>query len=145
MSYSQSGNSMDTRDKILTCSRARSEAEALHASATAFQVVTGYFDVLQPALLEELERCAVPGMRLFAVVLEPANPILASRARAELAAALRVIDYVVPITAGLDELIRDMRPERHIPMEAADEKGTEELIALVFNRHGREREWRLRN
>lgn len=139
MSYSQSGNSMDTRTKILTGSGARAEAEALHASGTALQAVTGYFDVLQPAMLRALEQCAAPGMRLFACVLEPAHPVLPARARAELAAALRMVDYVVPITAGLEELIRDMRPERQTALEAMDDRGTEALMALVFRRHERER------
>lgn len=42
-----------------------------------------------------LNEIAEPGGVLVAVVTEPARPILAARARAELVAALQIVDYVV--------------------------------------------------
>jgi bifunctional ADP-heptose synthase (sugar kinase/adenylyltransferase) len=86
---------MDTRTKILTL-----EA-ACRQRASSPVVVTGYFDVLRAAhihALEEIRRRTFggnPAGTLIAFVMPCALELLPQSARAELAAALRVIDYVV--------------------------------------------------
>ena len=78
---------MDTRTKIID----RSSIPAQGA-----RLVSGYFDPLTAAALASLERlrAETPGP-LVAVITDPENPVLPARARAELVAALALIDYVV--------------------------------------------------
>lgn len=55
----------------------------------------GYFD---PLLAEHVERIAgerEPGVVLVVEVINPAQPLLEQRARAELVAALSTVDFVV--------------------------------------------------
>jgi hypothetical protein len=79
---------MDTRDKILTVAAARAMSRPLTVVATASTL-------LRADLVKQLEALRTPGRALLAAVL-PAEPeLLPRRARAELLAALRVVDYVV--------------------------------------------------
>ena len=132
---------MDTRSKILTLENALTVAASLRDDGTPFRVVTGYFDVLQPALLPLLQRAAERS-RLFAVVLNPANALLPAGARAELAAALRVIDYVIPWPGDPAELVAAMQPGAWVRAESEHAQSAERLIEHVFERHGLKRERR---
>ena len=78
---------MDTRSKILNAD----------AAPRACTVVTGAFDVLLAADARELAeiRASHPNRPLLVVVLPLPAPLLPQRARAELVAALRMVDYVV--------------------------------------------------
>jgi hypothetical protein len=110
---------MDTRDKILTLAAARRLDLPLTVIATASTI-------LRAGLIDELAALRRPGRALLAVVL-PAEPeLLPRRARAELLAALRIVDYVtiadVPELDGLDaihlesrdlELVRRVRGPVH--------------------------------
>jgi len=73
---------MDTRHKIIP-------ASAVPPGCT---IVTGYFDPLLAADARALASLPRP---IAAVVLPLDNALLPQRARAELVAALRIIDYVV--------------------------------------------------
>ena len=102
---------MDTRRKILTPSKALEAALALRASGTSITLITGYFDVLQP-----------------------------SQARAELAAALQVIDYVIYSSSAPSELaaagfVATLAPDRHIRAEKDHLAAREQLIRHVVERH----------
>jgi hypothetical protein len=86
---------MDTRDKILTLAAARRLGRPLTVVAVASTL-------LRADLVNEMAALRRPGRPLLAVVL-PAEPeLLPRRARAELLAALRVVDYV--LIAELAEL-----------------------------------------
>ena len=87
---------MDTRDKIVDSSRAAQLVAGLRSHGSALKVVTGYFDVLIAEHSRRLLEVADGADILFAVVLDPPEPVLGARARAELVAALGVVDYVVP-------------------------------------------------
>ena len=87
---------MDTREKIVDASRAAALVAALRSNGSALKVVTGYFDVLIAEHSRRLREVADGADILFAVVLDPPEPVLGARARAELVAALGVVDYVVP-------------------------------------------------
>ena len=87
---------MDTRNKIIPPDRAVSLVDELRAQGAAVRVVTGYFDVLVADHVRRLGEIADGSCVLFALVLDPPQPLLSGRARAELVAALAVIDYVVP-------------------------------------------------
>ncbi|MGD0497812.1 MAG: hypothetical protein ABSC23_05185 [Bryobacteraceae bacterium] len=121
---------MDTRAKILTPAAAR----RLPAPVA---IATGLFDVLRAGHVRELRQAreAAPGARLVAVALPMENAVLDQRARAELAAALRVVDYVV--IANRDEahsLIDALDPVRVVRLEAADERRVSQLREHVHRR-----------
>ncbi len=79
---------MDTRTKIV------GEQEALRLAAAGAIVVRGYFDPLLAEHAERLAQVKPGGAKLLVAIASPADPLLPSRARAELVAGLRVVDYV---------------------------------------------------
>jgi bifunctional ADP-heptose synthase (sugar kinase/adenylyltransferase) len=116
---------MDTRRKIIP-------AESAPSGCT---VVTGYFDVLQADDARELAALSKP---VVAVVLPLAGELLRQQARAELAAGLRMIDYVVLAgDAGPDTLIERLRPAQVVRLEAAQAQRLRQLKEHVRNRHTR--------
>ncbi len=125
---------MDTRTKILSTQQAVATAQSLREAGRKVCVVTGYFDPLLAAHARRLAASRDHADALMAVVCSPDRPILAARARAELVAALAVVDYVVLAEDGLVEALRGAGAavERH---EDLDEQITRELIAHVQRRH----------
>jgi bifunctional ADP-heptose synthase (sugar kinase/adenylyltransferase) len=108
---------LDTRKKIIPLHELE---ERLQASAAHW--VSGHFD---PLLAEHVRRLAEkrePGRMLVVEVTNPSQPLLAQRARAELVAALSMVDYVV-LGAGRD---------------ASDTDITERFIEHVLQRHAQE-------
>lgn len=79
---------MDTRPKIVGVE------EALRLAAAGATVVSGYFDPLLASHAERLAELKRNRTPLLVVIASPANPILPVRARAELVAGLRTVDYV---------------------------------------------------
>ena len=91
---------MDTREKIV------SATEAARLASSGAILVSGYFDPLlasHAARLAELKRGGSP---LVVVIVSSADSILPARARAELVAGLRVVDYVIESLDGLAPQIR---------------------------------------
>jgi bifunctional ADP-heptose synthase (sugar kinase/adenylyltransferase) len=126
---------MDTRKKIIEPARAREIARELHSRLT---LVTGYFDVLRTGHIRRLQQLAAAGKGLMVVVLDPPQPILSQRARAELVAALAMVDYVVPAGQdGLDDLLNAFPADAIAREEASDLPRTQELTAHVQRRHSR--------
>ena len=97
---------MDTRKKI--------------ALAGAI-VVTGHFDPLTAAHTRRLTELKREGVPLVVVITSPPEPILPAAARAELVAALSVVDQVIIA----DEVVRE---------EQADTARAAQLIELVRSR-----------
>ena len=121
---------MDTRSKILTLAEAASLPGPL-------AMVTGHFDILRAAHIHALEalRSSAAGARLLAVVLPAPDEILAQPARAELVAALRVIDYVVIADAAEARRLADsLQPVEIVRLEAADALRARELKGHVHRR-----------
>jgi glycerol-3-phosphate cytidylyltransferase-like family protein len=117
---------VDTRSKILTFA----EAMELRPPVT---LVTGYFDVLRVGDASEL--AAVRHHPLLVVVLPLANEILPQRARAELVAALRVVDYVVTAVYGDVERLKDrLRPVEFVRLEVAEASRAKQLMEHVDRR-----------
>jgi hypothetical protein len=117
---------MDTRNKILTLAAAM---ELRPAGAVA----TGYFDVLRAEDARELAR--VGHHPLLVVVLPVAGEILTQRARAELVAALRVVDYVVTgDDSDVERLVTGLRPVEFVRLEAAEASRAQQLIEHVHRR-----------
>lgn len=84
---------MDTRTKIIA------EAQAVEI-AEGFTVVTGYFDVLLADHVRALRKIAEGGRRIIVVVRDSPDALLPQAARAELVAALAMVDYVVASENG---------------------------------------------
>ena len=116
---------MDTRNKIVS-------PEAVPAGCT---LVVGYFDVLFAEHARELSALPRP---LVVLVMPLTCELLPRRARAELAAGLRIIDYVVVAEDGnTDALFASLHPARIVRMEAADARRNRQLIEHVRNRQTR--------
>ena len=126
---------MDTREKIIEPARAR---EIAREQGSRLTLVTGYFDVLRTSHIQRLRQMAEAGKGLMVVVLDPPQPILSRRARAELVAALAMVDYVVPAGQdGLDDLLNAFPADAIAREEVSDLPRTQELTAHVQRRHSR--------
>lgn len=127
---------MDTRTKILTPQAARD----LHIAQPV--LVTGYFDLLRAAHVCELEavlRRTAAGA-LVAIVMPWNEAVLSQRARAEMAAALRVLDYVVTpdetdAEGDLRSLVAALSPLEVVRLEPSHALRNRELIEHVQQRH----------
>jgi glycerol-3-phosphate cytidylyltransferase-like family protein len=123
---------MDTRNKILT----RAAALAL-SPARPLVVVKGYFDVLRAAHARELDeiRRRTSAATLLALVLPLDDALLPLAARAELVAALRMVDYVLPGDAEeSDRLVSSLGPAETVSLEDADMRRARQLIEHVHRR-----------
>jgi glycerol-3-phosphate cytidylyltransferase-like family protein len=109
----------------------------MRAEHTPLQVVTGHFDVLLAGHVRELYQVHpdTSPRKLLVVVIPPREPVLSNRARAEMVAALGVVDYVV--TAEPDDresLLAALEAEDVVAFEAADERRARQLIEHVQRR-----------
>jgi bifunctional ADP-heptose synthase (sugar kinase/adenylyltransferase) len=127
---------MDTRNKIIPPDRAAALVGELRDRGAAVRVVTGHFDVLVADHVRRLREIADGSGALFALVLDPPEPLLSGRARAELVAALGVIDYVVPAEEqAARELLGHFHPGEIVREEAADLLRARRLSEHVQRRH----------
>jgi hypothetical protein len=98
------------------------------------RVIVGYFDPIHAAQIRELRKLAPAEATIVAAIDDPPDPLLPTSGRAELAAALGLIDYVVTDVSGAMAIagaeITDIRE--------ADLKRREELARHVVRRHGSE-------
>lgn len=128
---------MDTRTKILNAARAIEVARELRHNGSRAKLVCGYFDVLLSEHAERLEEIAAQGAnKLMVAVLDAPGAILAARARAELVAALGMVDYVVLAgSVAPRELVAEFQAGDIVHEEDADRRRTEGLIEHVQRRH----------
>ena len=118
---------MDTRTKIVD-GAALPDLRAPHLA-----LVTGYFDILRASHIEALQ--GVQAGRLVVVVRGNSNAVLPLRARAELVAALRMVDYVVTADdSQLDSFVCALRPAQIVHLEDADLQRATELKQHVQRR-----------
>ena len=121
---------MDTRAKIIDLA----SAAGLRSQGVRLKLVAGYFDVLTPDLVRRLQSLS-DGARVIAVVLDPPKPLLPAQARAELAAALSMVDYVLsPQGESLEKAIEEIRPDEVVREDLADGKRSQALIEHVHQR-----------
>jgi glycerol-3-phosphate cytidylyltransferase-like family protein len=123
---------VDTRTKILTVA-----AAAALEPARPLLLVTGAFDVLRAEqardLTEARERTGAKSV--LVVVLPPANEIFPLAARAEMVAALRMVDYVLPAeNDDWEGLAGPLHPVETVRLEEADRRRTRQLIEHVHRR-----------
>jgi len=129
---------VDTRNKII----APEEACALARGPRNAALATGYFDVLLAAHVRELDqvRHSLPdaGAVLLVALRTPEQPLLDVRARAEMVAALAMVDYVVSLEdRQMESLLAAFPAERIVRLEAAHEQRMRELIQHVHRRQSR--------
>lgn len=126
---------MDTRTKILTWVEAVATARRLRQEGGAVSLATGWFDPVLAGHARRLETLRERSAALMVVVLDPPQPILPARARAELVAALRVVDYVVlPEKGCLEHFLTQLEAAEIARGEVADEELTRDLIRHVHTR-----------
>ena len=89
--------------------------------------MSGYFDPLLASHACRLAALKHDGVPLLVLIGAPKNPILTSRARAELVASLKVVDHVAEFTGGLTPAVR---------LEPEDELRFQQLVEQV---HARQR------
>jgi hypothetical protein len=123
---------MNTREKIVTPS---------DLDGRRITLVAAYFDPLLDWHAERLAALRPADGILAALVLPLQGELLPQRARAELAAALRMIDYVL-IAPGSDpnlseDLIRALSPAQVFRLDEEDLRRRAELIAHVRSRQTR--------
>jgi hypothetical protein len=125
---------MDTREKIINLARAAEIAAGLRRDGARLKLVAGYFDVLTSELVGRLGALA-GGQTLMLAVVDPPQALLPARARAELAAALGVIDYVLLLDgADLAQALEQIQPDEVIREELADRQRSQALIEHVHRR-----------
>jgi hypothetical protein len=125
---------MDTREKIIGLAKAAGIAAGLRRQGAPVKLVTGYFDVLTPGHIQRFRELA-GGQTLMAAVLDPPDPLLGARARAELAASLSMIDYVLLLDcASLDRALGEIQAGEVVREEDADRRRSKALIEHVHRR-----------
>jgi bifunctional ADP-heptose synthase (sugar kinase/adenylyltransferase) len=126
---------LDTRKKILTAAQAVEAVRRLRAEGRSVRFATGWFDPLMAAHARRLEQLRDGAARVMVIVTDPVQPILPARARAELVAALSVVDFVVLSEEGrLEDLLIRLEASEVLRGEAADEALTRQLIHHVQTR-----------
>jgi hypothetical protein len=123
---------MNTREKIV-------DPQALRGAGAT--LVTAYFDPMLAWHAERFAQIRAESRTLAACILPLSGELLRQRARAEMAAALRVIDYVLispgPDSDATESFIRSVEPSRIIRLEDEDLRRRAELIADVRSRQNR--------
>ena len=101
-------------------------------------IVTGYFDLLQVDHVRRLEEIRAAHELLIVLLADPPNPVLDSDSRAQLVAALDMIDYVVlpQECASSVDFERSGRVSVYRE-ETADEARFQRLLEHVHRRHHR--------
>ena len=118
----------DTRSKILTLDQAR----ALPPPLIAF---VSHLEVLRTAHVRRLEEVADANTgKLIVILTDPPSPLVPLPARAELAAALRAVDYVVPSPEGSGPALAALHPSVTVHDEVEDRERTRSLMEHVRNR-----------
>lgn len=86
---------MDTRAKIAEAAECRAKLNQLRATGALVRVVSGYFDPVLASHAARLAEARQGAGALAVLVLDPPDPILPVRARAELVAALDVVSLAL--------------------------------------------------
>ena len=121
---------MDTRKKIIPATDAGRIPRDLPLIA-----ITAHFDPLHAAHARRLQELSRAGTRVVVIITDPPAPVLAAQARAELAAGLKAVDYVIiPQENSLEDLLTRLSPCEIFREETSDQQRTRELIMHVHRR-----------
>ena len=127
--------SLDTRHKIITLTQAGEVAEEARRRGSLPTAFVSHLEVLRAGQVRKLEDLAAanPGT-LFLILTDPESPLVSLDARAELAAALRVVDYVIPSPDGAAPAVAAIQPAFTVYDEEEDRVRTRQLIEHVRSR-----------
>jgi bifunctional ADP-heptose synthase (sugar kinase/adenylyltransferase) len=126
---------VDTRTKILTPA-----AAAALQPARPLLLVTGYFDILRAETARDLAeaRRRSGAQSVVVAVLPLAGEMVPQAARAEMVAALRVVDYVLLAeNEDRESLAAALQPVEIVGLEEAEACRTRQLIEHVHSRQSR--------
>jgi hypothetical protein len=125
----------DTRDKIVNLDQAGALARELKRDGTPLVAFISHLEVLRASHVRTLQNLAAekPG-KLFVILTEPESPLVPLQARAEVAAGLRVVDYVVPSPGGAGPALAALDAGLTVHDEEEDRVRTRELIEHVRSR-----------
>jgi bifunctional ADP-heptose synthase (sugar kinase/adenylyltransferase) len=124
----------DTRHKLLSVDQART------LTGPAIVFVT-HLEVLQASHVQRLEELAAEERgKLIVIVTDPESPLVPLEARADVVAALRMVDYVIPSPDGPAPALTALRSgtvvKEVIEDEEEDRGRTRKLIEHVRSRSG---------
>jgi glycerol-3-phosphate cytidylyltransferase-like family protein len=123
---------VDTRNKIISLPDAPPDAVLL----------VGHFDVPGVEHARALRRIGERGRPIVAAVLPPRDgpggEVLGESARAQMAAALRMVDYVLiaarPGQPGdLEDLVKRLKPADIIPLDEVESRRIDRLIRQIHH------------
>lgn len=124
--------SFDTRNKIITVEEAREIARHSRQQPSAF--VT-HMEVLGSNVVRRVEQLAARTDGKFYVILtDPPSPLASLEARAEIAAALRAVDYVISAPEGAAAALDAIQPGLIFHDEEEDCERTRLLMEHVRSR-----------
>jgi hypothetical protein len=125
--------SFDTRHKIITLDQARALAGD-PAVQRPIAFVT-HLEVLRAPHIHRLEAVAATNSgKLFVILTDPEAPLVPMEDRAELAAALEAVDYVVPSPDGAGQALAAIDASLVVDDEEEDRGRTRWLIEHVRSR-----------
>jgi bifunctional ADP-heptose synthase (sugar kinase/adenylyltransferase) len=119
---------LDTRSKIV----GREEALARIRQRAGWVIVTGYFDPVTAAHVRRLRQISAKHSAIAVFLSDPSHPILPAQARAELLAAMRMVDCVV-----LPQECASQPLDPDIPVFREEEADVERLAKLIEHVHER--------
>ena len=126
---------MDTRKKIVDKGAIERRFRQTAPGASTLVIAKGFFDILRPEHCRRLAEARQPGTSLAVIVYADEDPpltVLDERTRAELTAALAVVDAVaVCAAAEADDLARFWNPARIVDI---DKPPLPDLAAGVLHR-----------
>ena len=94
-----------------------------------------HLEVLRAGHVRKLEQIAANHSGKIAMILtDPESPLVPLEARAEIAAALRTVDYVIPAEQGELPALAALNPAVTLHDEEEDRGRTRQLIEHVRNR-----------
>lgn len=125
----------DTRHKIITLAQACALAEESRRTGSPPVALVTHLEVLLAGHVRKLEEIsAVTSGKLFVILTDPEAPLVPLAARAELTAALRMVDYVVPSPEGCAPALAAINPGVTVHDEEEDCGRTRQLIDHVRSR-----------
>ena len=113
---------MDSRTKIVPS-----------FDGTESKAIVGYFDPMHAGHVRRLRELSSDGKPIAVIVADPPEPILPTRARAELVAALGCVAYVIPAGPNADAIIANR--SNVIDERLADIERTRIFAGHVVARH----------
>jgi len=128
--------SFDTRPKIISIATAGAVAAELRRNGSRPPVAfVTHLEILRAGHVRKLEELAAETQgTLFVILTDPESSLTPLDARAELAAALRVVDYVVPCAGGAAPALAVIQADVTVHDEEEDRGRTRQLIEHVRSR-----------